>query len=230
VKYVRPPARPARAIVLDMDGVVLDSPPVHLLTWQRVLAPLGIELTADDLYPLEGIPTELTARRLTERFRGRACTGNEAQRLADAKRALFRQVFEPALIPGIGQLLHDLDGRGYRLGLVTGSARSVVDESLLPTGIADLFSAIVTGDQVSRGKPDPEPYRIAAARLGLSPADCLAVENAPLGVRSAGAAGMGCVALQTTLPAEQLSAAGADQVFPDARALRAWILSHWQRS
>jgi beta-phosphoglucomutase len=222
-RYAHPPSQPARAIVFDMDGVVLNSPPVHLLTWQRTLAPLGIELSASDHYPLEGLPTEVTAKRLTERFLGKACTDREARQLANTKRALFRDIFNPSFVPGIVPLLHDLQGRGYRLGLVTGSARSVVDESLVPTGAADLFEVIVTGDQVASGKPDPEPYRTAASHLGIPPAQCLAVENAPLGIRSAKAAGMGCVALETTLPAERLSA--ADRVFPDVQSMRAWLLA-----
>jgi len=225
VQYVQPPARPARAIIFDMDGVVLDSMPTHLRTWQETLAPLGITLTADDLYPLEGVPTEPTAQRLTAKFLGQPCSAAEASRLADTKRALFREMFNPTLVSGIGPLLHDLHGRGYRLGLVTGSARRVVDESLRPTGVAGLFDSLVSGDQVAHGKPDPEPYRLAAERLGLPPGDCLVIENAPLGIQSARAAGMACVALQTTLPAEQLSAAGADLVFADAGALRTRLLA-----
>ncbi|MGD9404512.1 MAG: HAD-IA family hydrolase, partial [Anaerolineae bacterium] len=165
-RYVHPPSQPAPAIIFDMDGVVLNSPPVHLLTWQRTLAPLGIELSASDHYPLEGLPTEITAQRLTERFLGKACTDREARKLATTKRALFRELFTPSFVPGILPLLHDLQGRGYRLGLVTGSARSVVDESLVPTGAAGFFEVIVTGDQVESGKPDPEPYRVAALQLG----------------------------------------------------------------
>jgi HAD superfamily hydrolase (TIGR01509 family)/HAD superfamily hydrolase (TIGR01549 family) len=225
VDYIRRPTQPARAILFDMDGVVLNSPPLHLLTWQQTLAPLGLSVTAEDLYPLEGMPTELTAQRLTEHLLGQACSSEEARDLAHTKRALFREIFNPTLVPGIAPLLHDLRGRGYRLGLVTGSARSVVDESLVPTGLAELFAAIVTGNEVSQGKPHPEPYRTAAERLGVLPSDCLAVENAPLGIRSAKAAGMGCVGLETTLPAEQLSAAAADRVFPDAVVLRTWLLS-----
>ena len=221
--YVQQPTNPAPAIIFDMDGVVLDSPPLHLLTWQRTLEPLGISLTAGDLYPLEGMPTERTAQKLTENLLGRACSFEEAQRLANEKRALFRHMFKPRCVPGIAALLHDLRGRGYHLGLVTGSARSVVDESLVPTGMAGLFEAIVAGDQVSQGKPHPEPYQTAAHLLGYPPAECLAVENAPLGVQSAQAAGMRCVALETTLPAAQLAA--ADRVFPDARALRDWLLA-----
>ena len=90
-------------------------------------------------------------------------------------------------------------------------------------GVLDLFEVIVTGNQVSRGKPDPESYRLAAARLGIGPSECLVVENAPLGIQAARAAGMGCVALETGLPAEQL--AGAERVFPDVKALRTWLLT-----
>lgn len=222
VDYVHRPTRPACAIILDMDGVVLASPPMHLLTWQQTLAPLGVELTASDLFPLEGVPTERTAQLLTERLQGQACSEREARRLAATKRALFRQMFTPTFVPGIVPLLHDLRGRGFRLGLVTGSARSVVNESLAPTGVAEFFDIVVTGDEVTRGKPDPEPYLTAAKRLGLPPSACLVVENAPLGIQSARAAGMNCVALETTLPAGQLAA--AQRVFPDARALRAWIV------
>jgi HAD superfamily hydrolase (TIGR01509 family) len=225
VPYIGWPRRPAEAIILDMDGVVLDSAPTHLLTWQRTLAPLGIETTAEDLYPLEGIPTEATAQMLTERSLGQRCSGEEAQRLANTKRAFFRDMFELAFVPGMVPLLHDIRGRGYRLGLVTGSARSVVEETLGPAGIAGLFDAIVTGDQVSQGKPHPEPYEKAAGRIGVAASECLAVENAPLGVRSAVAAGMACVALETTLPAARLP--GAFAVFHDAHALRAWLLSQW---
>jgi HAD superfamily hydrolase (TIGR01509 family) len=225
VQYVQVPTTPYPALVFDMDGVVLDSMPTHLVTWQRTLAPLGIEPTAADLYPLEGMPTEQTAQRLTERLAGQACSETQAQQLAATKRRLFRELFNPTFVPGIVPLLYDLHGRGYRLGLVTGSARSVVDETLAPAGMLELFDTIVSGDEVSHGKPDPEPYRRAADALGLRPPECLAVENAPLGIQSATAAGMRCVALTTTLPAGVLSDAGADYVFSDGHALRNWLLT-----
>jgi beta-phosphoglucomutase len=227
--YVTAPEYPARAVILDMDGVLLDSMPKHLQTWQETLTPLGARVTAADLYPLEGMPTERTAQLLTEKLLGEPCSDEEAQRLAAQKRALFDEL-EPAPVPGMLPLVHDLQGRGFRLALVTGSAHSVVDGALGPTGVIDLFDVIVTGDQVTHGKPDPEPYRIAAERLNLNPGECLVVENAPLGIRSAKAAGMVCVALATTLPPPRLAAAGAGLIFPDAQALRDWVLAQWRRN
>jgi len=222
LRYIRPPGPERRAVILDMDGVVLDSMPVHLRSWQETLAPLGIRLTAAELYPLEGMPTEATAQLLTERFLGQACSAEEARRLAETKRRFFVEEFEPVLMPGIVPLMHDLRGRGHRLAMVTGSAAIVVDEVLAPLGVLDLFEVVVTGDQVSHGKPEPESYRLAATRLGLEPGECLVVENAPLGVRAARAAGMGCVALETSLPAGQLGE--AERVFADVRALREWLV------
>jgi HAD superfamily hydrolase (TIGR01549 family)/HAD superfamily hydrolase (TIGR01509 family) len=228
--YVQKPSRPARAIILDMDGVVLDSIPAHVLSWQAALRPLGIKITAEDLCPLEGVSYLAAAQRLTERLLGEACSISEARRLANSAETVFHQVFQPDFIPGVVPLLHDLRGRGYHLALATASTQSLVDASLVSTGIADLFEVIVTGDQMSQGKCGPEPYQAVARRLCLPPSQCLVVENAPLGVLSAKAAGMTCLALETTLPRQLLSAAGADRVFPDITALRTWLLSRWNLS
>jgi HAD superfamily hydrolase (TIGR01509 family)/HAD superfamily hydrolase (TIGR01549 family) len=222
--YVQAPVKPARAIIFDMDGVVLSSPPMHLQSWQETLAPLDVELTADMLYPLEGMQTERIAQKLTESLLGVACSEEEARRLAQAKRARFAEIFYPSLVPGIGPLLHDMRGRGYGLGLVTGSAQSVVEESLAPTGVMELFETIVTGDDVEQGKPDPEPFQLAAEQLGIQPTECLVVENAPAGIQAARSAGMGCVALETTLTAAELARSGADQVFSDSVSLRNWLV------
>jgi beta-phosphoglucomutase len=223
VPYVGYPTRPAKAILFDLDGVVLDSLAAHLAAWEQTLAPLGIHLTRDDLAPLEGMPTAPMAIKFTELFLGRACSHEEAARLAAIKRALFLRLLDPRPIPGIVPLLHNLRGRGYRLALVTGNSGPAVAHVLSALGLDGLFELRVTAEDTSRGKPDPEPYSTAAARLNLPPADCLVVENAPLGLQSATAAGMRCVALATTLPASRLAA--ADQVFADVKALAGWLLS-----
>jgi beta-phosphoglucomutase len=222
-QYVRCPAEPAEAILFDMDGVVLDSFATHLLAWQEALAPLGIRMTADDLAPLEGMPTSPMARLLVERRLGRPGSRDEVERVAATKRTLFGRYLRLQSIPDIVQLLHDLRGRGYRLGLVTGGTRGIVDRAMECLGVAVLFEVIVTSEDTLMGKPAPEPYSTAAARLGLAPSKCLAVENAPLGIQSARKAGMSCVALETTLPAERLG--GAERVFCNVADLAHWLLS-----
>ncbi|HNS51416.1 MAG TPA: HAD-IA family hydrolase [Anaerolineae bacterium] len=223
VRYVRVPSRPALAILFDFDGVILDSFSVHLRAWQETLQPLGIRIAADDLASNEGIPTEPMARLFLREQLGCECDANEIARLAATKRKLFVRNLRPRPIPGILQLLHDLHGRGYRIGLVTGAARADTTRSLKQLGALDLFEVIVASDDTARGKPSPEPYQAAAAALGLSVADCLAIENAPMGIQSACAAGMTCVALETTLPARRLARASC--TFRDATALSTWLLS-----
>ncbi len=228
IQYVSEPRQPARAIILDMDGVVLDSMPQHLEAWQEALAPRGLEVTAADLYPLEGARSERTAQLLMEKLGGEACPTDEARRLAAAKEAAFHRIFVPRLVAGMAPLLHDLAGRGFVLGLVTGSTRRIVEANLAATGVAGLFQATVSEDDVARGKPDAEPYLRAAQRLGLAAGQCLVVENAPLGIQAARAADMACAGLVTTLPAEHLTAAGADPVLPTTTALREWLLARWR--
>jgi beta-phosphoglucomutase-like phosphatase (HAD superfamily) len=109
--------------------------------------------------------------------------------------------------------------------LVTDGDRSDVDVSLAQVGVKELLDAVLTAGKAPEGKPDPEPFRAAAVHLGEPPSECLAVASSPLGIQSARAAGMSCVALETTLPGEQLSRAGADRVFRDIPTLRDWLLS-----
>lgn len=230
VPYIQAPSQPAPAIVFDMDGVVLDSIRAHVLSWQAAAKPLGIEVTAQDLCPLEGMSYTVAAQQLSEHLLGQAFSLDEARRLACSAETIFHQIFQPAFIPGVVPLLHDLRGRGYHLGLATGSPQSLIDASLVSTGIADLFEAVVTGDQVPGGKHGPEPYLAVARRLGFPPSQCLVVENAPIGIKAAKAAGMTCLALETSLPGELLSSAGADQVFSDVEDLSSWLLSRWNLS
>jgi HAD superfamily hydrolase (TIGR01509 family) len=223
VDYVFTPSQPAAAFLFDLDGVVLDSSAAHLRAWQESLAPLGIAVTPPDMAQLEGMPTIPMARKLIEMHLGEVRAEEEVARIATQKRSLFLQFLDPRPISGIVPLLHDLHGRGNRLALVTGNAAEVVATLLSALGVDRLFDQVITADDVSCGKPDPEPYLAAARRLGALPGECLAIENAPLGIQSAKAAGMRCVALETTLPAHHLAA--ADQVFPDVLSLSAWLLT-----
>ena len=223
VRYVRVPTGPARALLFDFDGVVLDSFSAHLRAWQETLRPLGIHVGARDLALNEGVPTEPMVHLFLRDLLGRDGDAEETARLAATKRNLFREYLRLRPIPGVLQLLHDAHGRGYRVGLVTGAARAEVTGILELMGVQELFEVIVAAEDTARGKPYPEPYQAAAAALDLAASACLAIENAPRGIQSARAAGMSCVALETTLPSGQLGE--AERTFRDATALSDWLLS-----
>jgi HAD superfamily hydrolase (TIGR01509 family) len=122
------------------------------------------------------------------------------------RQKIFKRYFKRFIFKGTEEFLGCLDKRGYLLGLVTGTPQAEV-KKILPKSIQNLFDCIVAGDQVKVGKPHPAPYLKAAKILRCSVKECMVVENAPLGIESAKNAGMFCVALATSLPAEYLTRA-----------------------
>ncbi|MFE1364543.1 HAD family hydrolase [Streptomyces anulatus] len=124
----------------------------------------------------------------------------------------------PFAVPGAAELLADLHARGVPLAVVTSGLRAHATELLAHVGGAGLFQVIITAEDVSVGKPDPQGYLAACRALGVHPADGLAFEDAPAGVRAATAAGLRCVALTTTHAEADL--AHAEVVLPDLTTLR----------
>ena len=119
-----------------------------------------------------------------------------------------------ALLPGVPALLDHFVARGCRQAVGSSAPRGNLDLLLDVTGTRRYFDAVVSGDDVSRGKPDPEVFLTAAAKLGVAPDTCLVLEDAPVGVRAAKSAGMACWAVCSHHSAETLRAAGTDAVYP----------------
>ena len=128
---------------------------------------------------------------------------NLAKKIAVAKDEYYQVHHSFAFYPDAIPTVELIRTGGAKTALVTGAKRerimSTVDKATLK-----LFDTVVTGDDVTHGKPSPEPYLLAAKKLGKSPNQCLVVENAPLGVKSAKAAGMKCLAIGSTLPKDEL--------------------------
>ncbi|MCX5695667.1 MAG: HAD family phosphatase [Candidatus Omnitrophica bacterium] len=193
------------AIIFDMDGVIIDSMPYHFLAWYEALRPYGVRVSCFDVYSKEGEKWNDTLKDLFIQS-GIKPVPKLLREVFIKRQKIFKKLFKRFVFSGVEKLLASLKGQGYALGLVTGTPKNEVN-SILPLKVISLFKVIVAGDQVKKGKPDPEPYLRAAGLFGLSPSSCLVIENAPLGIESAKRAGMSCVAITTSLPKEYLKKA-----------------------
>jgi len=188
--------RDDRGVIFDLDGVLINSEPLHCCAFQDVLAPYGVTVTEQDYYAEYLVYSD---REVLERLLP------DLRVLDDAVAAKERRYWElleagvPAFRDGLA-LLARTDG--WRVGLATGSIRREAELALRTLGIRERFGAVVAREDCRRGKPDPEPYLRAAGVLGLSPPRCVVVEDAPGGVRAAKAAGMACVAVTHSCPRE----------------------------
>ena len=194
-----------KAVIFDMDGVIVDSMPYHFLAWYEALRPYGVRVSCFDVYSKEGERWENTLKSLLLQA-GIKPTPKLLKEIFLKRKSIFKKYFQRYIFKGAQDFLSHLSRQGFLLGLVTGSPCVEVNK-ILPREIIALFKVVVAGDQVKKGKPNPEPYLKAASLFGLTPAQCLVVENAPLGIESAKRAGMFCVALTTSLPREYLTRA-----------------------
>ncbi len=195
----------ARAAFLDLDGVLIDSMSAHARAWKMMLSEIGIDEDELLFYLREGEKAEDTAALVLEQHR-RISTPEERLALVERKRELYRQMAPRGLRSEARELVDELRQRQIPCIIVTGSNRRNVDKTLSP-GEQALFQRIITADDYARGKPEPDPYLAALSQFQLTGEECRVLENAPLGIRSAKAAGIPTIAITATLPASYLTEA-----------------------
>ena len=207
---------PIKAVLFDMDGVLYDSMPNHAKAWSTAVTEFGLSMSPHEAYLHEGRTGHGTINILAQRHWGRNATTEEMEHIYAAKSALFNTCPEPQPMPGAAQLLQSIRSLGLTIVLVTGSAQ----HSLLTRLAHDfpgIFSAerMVTAFDVKHGKPHPEPYLMGLEKAGVSASEAVVIENAPLGVEAAHAAGIYTIAVNTgPLSPKVLLDAGADIVLP----------------
>ena len=207
---------PIKAVLFDMDGVLYDSMPNHAKAWSTAVTEFGLSMSPHEAYLHEGRTGHGTTNILAQRHWGRNATTEEMERIYAAKSVLFNTCPEPQPMPGAAQLLQSIRSLGLTIVLVTGSAQ----QSLLTRLAHDfpgIFSAerMVTAFDVKHGKPHPEPYLMGLEKAGVSASEAVVIENAPLGVEAAHAAGIYTIAVNTgPLSPKVLLDAGADIVLP----------------
>lgn len=204
-----------KAALIDMDGVLYDSMPGHTLAWKKMMEGVGVECTRDEFYLYEGMTGVATVNLLFERAFGHGCSREEAMRLYEIKSRYFKELGPARLMPGSDRMLTALKSGGLARVLVTGSAQKSLLERLDSdyTGIFDEDKRVTALD-VAHGKPHPEPYLKGAEKARVDPAEAIVIENAPLGVRAAKAAGCFAIAVTTgPIPRDEFEKEGADMIF-----------------
>lgn len=177
--------------------------------------PYGVELPPARLHREEGRTSEEIAAGILNEYHLVIPEG-ELTALLNRKRTLYRSASPKGMRIDSRQAVITLKELGFRIGLVSGAALENVT-GILHQQELELFDVLITAEEYSRGKPDPEPYLTACRRLQVRPAQAAAIENAPLGVESAKSAGLCVVGVLTTLEAEELSQ--ADALLPDLTGL-----------
>ena len=175
-----------RAYLFDLDGTVADTMPLHFVCWNEALGLHGCSLDERQFFALAGIPVVQTIELLNQQHGLKM----PARELAEYKEGLFlERLTELKPVEAVVAHVHEAHGR-IPLAIVSGSPRASILNSLRLLGLTERFEVIVGAEDYTHGKPDPEPFLTAAARLGVAPADCLVFEDAELGIQAAEAAGM----------------------------------------
>ncbi len=188
-----------KAILFDMDGVLVDSMSYHMQSWKQLLENDGIFITEGFIYEHEGAMGLDIIENLFQKT-GRPIDSNRILEIYDRQNRIFREEYlsKVRLYPEALTLIEGFQRQGLRLGLVTSSRMNLVEQIWAGHRYRDYFETIVTADDVKRFKPNPDPYLKALEKLKQDPESCLVVENAPAGIQSAKAAGLTCYAVAST--------------------------------
>ena len=212
-----------KAVFFDQDGVLYNSMPYHAESWAWAMTKHGLPYTAMECYRNEGRTSTGVIQEHHQQMYGKDASPELIEAIYKDKTEHFTQMTGgfPGIIPNVDKVLYFLRSQGVQCWVVTGSGQRNLINALNKT-FDNVFTGIISSFDVTKGKPDPEPYLKAWERSGFKKEECMVVENAPLGVRAAKAAGLYTFAVNTgPLPDEELWEEKADEVLPDMQALLA---------
>jgi HAD superfamily hydrolase (TIGR01509 family) len=195
------PSGDFKAYLFDCDGTIVDSMPLHYVAWKRALDAWGCPFPEEQFYAWGGRPVEGIIAELNQTH-GLAMPVAETATIKE--RYYTEMLTEVQPIAEVVEEIHRHHGR-IPFAVVSGSTRDSVEASLNTLGLLDKFDTLVCAGDYAHGKPHPEPFLLAAKRLGVAPEHCLVFEDAETGVAAAKAAGMAWV--KVALPHERIAAA-----------------------
>ena len=213
------------AVFFDMDGVLYDSMGAHADAWNNAFRFYGIDFPHEKVYENEGRTAQSTINLVYQQKEQRDATKHEIDQIYSKKTELID--FLPDIVPfkGAKKLMEYLKKQGIAIWIVTGSSQGKFLDALLNDfdGYV-LADQVISGNDVKHGKPNPEPYLMALKKSGFNSSEVIVIENAPLGILSAKAAGIFTVAINTGILDDSILAdSGADLVFQDWNELNSDI-------
>jgi HAD superfamily hydrolase (TIGR01509 family) len=192
-----------RAVMFDHDGTLVDSERIHYEMWVQILADHGHDLPESQYKAVyAGMPTPANAADMVRRFGIAASVDQLIESKNSATQAYLSQRAFP-LMPRAREVIVELYEAGLKLAVVTGASASGVHVTLRANNLEGYWTTIVSGDDVRRSKPAPDCYLLALERLGVGPAECLAIEDTQYGVEAAHGAGISSVAVPSDMSSHQ---------------------------
>lgn len=202
------------ALLWDVDGTLVDTAELHFQAWCALAKEIGKPFTRADFAGTFGWRNP----EIIPKLFGTHYTSTEVQQMGDRKEDLYRAEAEKGvfLLPGVPAILAAASEAGAKQAIGSSAPRRNIELILRITQTAPHFSAIVSMEDTTRGKPDPEVFLLAASKLGVAPERCIVFEDAPVGIQAAKAGGMRAIGVTFVghHPAEKLHAAGADLIVP----------------
>ncbi len=193
-----------RAVLWDMDGTLIDSAEAHFEAWHEILAPCGYDLTPENFNKFFGRRNDA----ILHGYLGDDLPDDRMEELSLEKENIYRRIVRrdgARFLPGVLDWLAHLKQQGWRQAVATSAPRLNVDVVLEGSPLGDIFSAVVSAEDVKISKPNPEVFLTAAQKLGVPPDRCIVVEDAPAGIEAARRAGMpsvGICIMHPELPAD----------------------------
>jgi len=194
----------AKAVIFDLDGVICNTEPLHVQSWQILFARKGIHVPESEIWGAVGF----TDLKLLEKLFAEHRIDDNVYTWQIEKRNIFLNLLQQSVpaFPGAVELVKTLSWN-WPLGIASSAWRISIETVTRRLGIRNHFQVIVAKEDVSAHKPSPEPFLTAAAELRLDPRECAAIEDSQAGIEAAKKAGMLCIAVTNSYPAEQLKAA-----------------------
>mgnify|MGYP000847447320 FL=1 len=209
-----------KALIFDMDGVLVDSMPFHAAAWKKAFLDMGMEILDKDIYAIEGSNLRNGLPLLIQKAR-KEPEAYDFEIITSIYRQEFKRIFELKAFDGIKECLEVLKAR-FLLSVVSGSDRFIVHE-IVDQLFPGIFDIVVTGDDIKNSKPHPDPFLKAVELLDVQREECMIIENAVLGVEAAKKAEIYCIGIPTYVEPSQLDR--ADLVVGDHQQLMEHLLS-----